>query len=540
MICQYCARANPEEAVFCAGCGRPLPVAGFSAAADHVRSTEPAPFSAFVTPSTGVPEEPAELAAVSDETPPLAVPAPEEPSSAVVAPATASPSPVVLAPAQPTAPRQPIKPAVWIAAAVVLVVVLAVGVPPVFRVVRFRMDASALAKADRLSQAAAARSLAASKDSRALPLLAQAMSDDDFQVRKAAQEGLLSFGPAAFDPCMSLLGEGDPAARHGAIEVARRLADGRAIGPLCALLEDDSNDAATRTSIIQAVAALGVAAGDSSPVPHLTSAISDEDEDVRVAAIEGLAGFRDASAVAPLVTAFTTGGQRTSDAAAQALETIGSPSVYPLMCSTADPGMSSRALALVRRIGPDAADEVVRAIGHSNARVRTAAIGTIVEYNYSEASAMEALIARLRNDRVVAVRIAAANALGGFKADAASDPLFTILCKNGNKALRASAAAALVRIWGTGDRALLYALRDRNTKAVAKLYKRFIRWGEPETLKIMCDAVLKHGTRTMALAYLNSGNSRLNKAARRWGRNHGYRVVRRSGRGWSGPQWGGF
>lgn len=455
-------------------------------------------------------------------------------------PVTQVPASVVSAPVQPQAAGRRGKPAIWIAIAAVLVIGLVAALPPTVRAVQFRLNANALRKADTPGRVAAAQALAASKNPRAVPLLAQAMADSDIQVQKAAQDGLLAFGPDAFDMCMSLLGDGDSAACAGAVDVAYRLADERAIEPLCALIEDDSYDAATRASAIQAVASLGASAKDASPVRYLTEAISDKDEDVRVAAIEGLALFNDASSVGPLVTAFASGEQRTSDAAAKTLEALGSPSVYPVMALTADPSTSSRALTLVRRIGPQAADQVVRAIGHKSARVRLAAIGVIVEYNYSEDSAVKALITRLRGDRVVAVRVAAANALGRFKSDAASDYLFTILCKNSNKTLRASAATALVRIWGASDRALLYALRDRNTKTVAKLYKRFIGWGKSEALPIMRDAVLKHGSKAMVLAYLNCGDGTLNKAARRWCSSHGYRVVTRSTGGWSGPRWGGY
>jgi HEAT repeat protein len=491
-----------------------------------------------------VPAEPLEVAAISDEIPTHGAPAPVEPGPVSAVPPPAAPPLVtrpatVPVPARPQTARLQAKPAIWIAIAAVLVVGLMAG-PPVARAVQFRMNASALTKADAPGRAAAARALAASQNPQALPLLAQAMADSDTQVRKNAQDGLLAFGPAAVDTCVSLLDNRDPVARSGAVEVAYRLADKRAIEPLCTLLKDDSLDAATRTSAIQAVTALGASASDATPVPYLTEAISDDDEDVRVAAIEGLAGFRDASSVGPLVAAFTTGGQRTSDAAAKTLEEIGSPAVYPLMVSTANPATSGRALSLVHRIGPLAGDQVVRAIGHSNPRVRLAAINTIAGYDYSGGSADSALIARLKNDRVPAVRIAAANALGRFESSAGGDWLFTILCKDGNKALRASAATALVKIRGGGDRALLYALRDRNTKAVAKLYKRFIKWGEPETLPIMSDAVVKHGFKSMVLAYLNCGNSRLDKAARRWCSRHGYRVVRRSGSGWGGARWGGY
>ena len=509
MICQDCGRANPEEAVFCAGCGHSLSVAGFGAF-----------------------EEPARSPAALDE-----VPVPTSPAPAPVPPVSA---PVVPAPVQTEKPRRPIKPVVWIAVAVVLLGVLAFGVPPVVREVRFRMAAAALRDADWSGQAAAAEWLAESEDPRAIPLLAQAMADDDIQVRVAAQDGLLSFGPAALDSCIALLSGGDPAARLGAIEVARRLDDARCVAPMCTILNDDANDAATRARAIQAVSVLGVSTGDSSPVPHLVRAISDEDEEVRIAAIKGLADFRDDSAVEPLVTCLASGGGRTCDAAAEALEAIGNPSVYPLMCSTANPSTASQALAVVRRIGPDAADQVVQAIEHPNTRVRRAAIETIVDYGYSEDPAVEALLARAREDRVVAVRIAAMNALGRFKADAASDYLFTILFKSRNKALRASAAGALVKIEGTGDRVLYYALRDRSTKAVAKYYKRFIRWGRPETLPIMRDALLKHGGKTMALAYLNSGNSQLYKAAKTWGSRRGLRVVHGSGGSWSGARWGGY
>ncbi len=452
-----------------------------------------------------------------------------------------STTPAATAPtaAEPQVPRRAVRAAVWVAVAIVLLGVLALGVPPIVREVRFRLAAAAIRDGDDRAQARAAESLAASEDPRAIPLLVQAMADDDEDVRHAAQDGLLSFGAAALDPCMSLLAEGDSAARLGAIEVALRLEDARAVEPLCTLLGDDSCDAPTRASAIRAVSALGVSASDTSPVPHLVRAIADEDEDVRVAAIEGLAGFRDESAVDPLVDCLSPGGDRTCDAAADALEAIGTPSVYPLMCSTAKPGTASSALAIVRRIGPKAADQVVRAMDHQNTRVRRAAVDTIAEYGYDDEAAVEALLTRARKDRVVAVRVAAMNALGRLEADVASDYLFTILCRSSNKALRASAASALVRIAGTGDRVLYYALRDRNTKAVAKYYKRFMRWGKTETLPIMRDALLKHGGKTMALAYLNSGNNRLYKAAKTWGSRRGLRVVHRKGGSWSGVQWGG-
>jgi HEAT repeat protein len=536
MICPHCSRKNPEEAAFCAGCGKKIADVGAAWATDALISPEapePASPPAEEVQPAVVPVAAPEPVRVSAA--PVAAPEPVQVSAEPPAPPVErSQAPAATAP---VSPKRRIKPTVWVAVAAVLVAVMALGIPPLVRESRFRSNAGALASADAAARADAAAALAASKDARAVPLLVNAMADDEAEVREAAQDGMVSLGSQAVGTYLPLLKGEDPEARAGAIELALRLGDQGAVEPLCELLDGGSADAATRKAAIDALTELCAAGSDIDLLPYLVRAVGDKDEGVRLAAITALRQSQASGGVSSLVTAFRTSTPKTRKAAGEALEAIGGPSVYPLMCCAADPRVSSRAVALVRRIGEG--QEVVRAIQNKNAKVRKAAIGVIVGLRYKESSVISALILRLRKDPDVKVRIAAAEALGVFDASGAGDLLFTTLCKGSNKSLRAAAATALVRIWGAKDRALLYALRDRNTATVANLYKRFIRWGKSETLDIMSDAVMEHGYPTMVVDYLNCGSSQLDAAARRWCSNHGYRVITSSGSGYGGPHWGG-
>lgn len=547
MICSHCLRENPEEAAYCAGCGRKTDDDGTPWTLDEVIAA-PASELAQSDPVGSHPfAEPAALAPAPE---PSAAPAPASP--AVVPAATrAAPAAAAIAPGAPAPaaePKRRVKPTVWVAIAAVLIAVTAVGIPPLVRELRFRSNSEALTSDDPAARADAAAALAQSKDSRAVDLLAEAMADEAQEVREAAGEGLVGFGTAAIGTCVPLLEGDDPEARMGAIEVVLRLGDQSAVEPLCDLVDDTSVDAATRKAAIAALVELSSAAeADGHPsvaglelIPHLIGVVDDKNESVRLAAIEGLERFPSSQAVPSLVAAFRTSTPKTRKAAGKTLQAVGGASVYPLMCCASDSRVSREAIALVRRIGPTHADQVVRAVRHKSAAVRKAAIGVLVGYRYKQSDAIGALTLRLRKDPDPKVRAAAAEALGVFDASSTDDLLFTTLCKDSNKTVRAAAATALVRIRGAKDRALLYALRDRSTAAVANLYKRFIRWGESEALDIMCDAVIEHGYPTMVVDYLNCGSSQLDAAARRWCSSHGYRVITSSGGGWSGPRWGGY
>lgn len=161
---------------------------------------------------------------------------------------------------------------------------------------------------------------------------------------------------------------------------------------------------------------------------------------------------------------------------------------------------------------------------------------------------LAALVADLR-DRRPSVRLAAAEALGDFGREAVK-PLIAALDRHGD-ALRVAAARSLGRIGDVratkalvgllGDsatrRAAVVALvaihrddagpltRYLRSRATVAVFRPLIRIGQNDTVDPLVTALERFGNTTMAEIYLNCGQPRLEKAARRWARDHGYIVV---------------
>lgn len=71
---------------------------------------------------------------------------------------------------------------------------------------------------------------------------------------------------------------------------------------------------------------------------------------------------------------------------------------------------------------------------------------------------------------------------------------------------------------------LTAALADDDLEAVAANYLFYIALGEEGSEEVIGRALQAHGKKQMALDCLNCGNESLDAAARKWARNHGYRV----------------
>jgi hypothetical protein len=64
-----------------------------------------------------------------------------------------------------------------------------------------------------------------------------------------------------------------------------------------------------------------------------------------------------------------------------------------------------------------------------------------------------------------------------------------------------------------------------NLDAVAGVSQFFIRSGPPESIEVLLQALNTLDSREVAVRLLNSGNSKLEAAARRWLTAHGVRVI---------------
>lgn len=136
------------------------------------------------------------------------------------------------------------------------------------------------------------------------------------------------------------------------------------------------------------------------------------------------------------------------------------------------------------------------------------------------------------------VRREAAFTLGITKAPTATQPLIAAL-RDVNQQVRMCAALALGEIQdASGNAALFEALQREDLAVVSGAYAFFIAEGKPNTEPVLVKALKKHGQSLMAEDYVNSGNSHLEAAARKWASEHNWtaapgtpsedRIVRRT------------
>lgn len=120
------------------------------------------------------------------------------------------------------------------------------------------------------------------------------------------------------------------------------------------------------------------------------------------------------------------------------------------------------------------------------------------------------------------VRREAAFTLGITKVPAAAQPLIAAL-RDVNQQVRMCAALALGEIQdASGNAALFEALQREDLAVVSGAYAFFIAQGKPNTEPVLVKALKKHGQPLMAEDYVNSGNSHLAAAARKWALEHNW------------------
>lgn len=83
---------------------------------------------------------------------------------------------------------------------------------------------------------------------------------------------------------------------------------------------------------------------------------------------------------------------------------------------------------------------------------------------------------------------------------------------------------------------LLASLKQRDLAVIAVAYSFFIQRGKPGSEDALIQALNSYGSKEMAQAYLNCGNSALKQAGENWAGAHSYAIT--SSRGWGTAQWG--
>jgi HEAT repeat protein len=374
----------------------------------------------------------------------------------------------------------------------------------------------ALKDEDRWVRAAACEALGAIGDPQAIPHLAQALQDEAWEVRKAACEALGAIGDPQAIPhlaqalqdeawwvrkavCEALGAIGDPQAiphlaqalqdehrwvRAAACEALGAIGDPQAIPPLLQALQDEAWE--VRKAACEALGAIG----DPQAIPPLLQALQDEAWEVRAAACEALGAIGDPQAIPPLLQALKDEAWEVREAACWALGAIGDPQAIPHLAQALqdeDWGVRAEACWALGAIGdPQAIPHLAQALQDEHKWVREAAceaLGAI-----GDPQAIPPLLQALQ-DEDWEVRKAACEALGKIGDPQAIPPLLQAL-QDEAWLVRKAACEALGKI---GDPQaippLLQALQDEAWEVREAACKALGAIGDPQAIPHLAQAL---------------------------------------------------
>lgn len=318
----------------------------------------------------------------------------------------------------------------------------------------------------------------------------------------------------------------DASVRREAAEALGKLGSAQAVPVLVKTLRDQ--DSAVRLSTIEALGKIG----DPKAVPGLTEALESAQSlggellaDEQEAAAKALAAIGDARAVKPLVRY----ASENHDVAVRALVEIGKPAVGPLTEVLEGKARAARTVA-AEALGEIGGTRAVKAliasipVGYSAARDALVQIGK---------PAAGPLIEALGSEKAI-VRSTAAEVLGELGDRRATAGLKAAL-DDSDAGVWEAASDALALLYRKDVEKLLPLLRASET---VHIYYGLIGLGKKGTQADLVTALETYGYEAMAEDYLNSGNAKLEAAARRWADAHGYDITTLPGIVGSTGGWG--
>lgn len=282
------------------------------------------------------------------------------------------------------------------------------------------------------------------------PLL-QALDDEDRSIRDAAILALGDFGPLAIQQIAGLSSDTSWRKRWGGVYALMLIATPEAAGPLVVALVDD--DERIRIQAIEGLSRLG-----SDAIPALTKAIKHENEDVRLAVVTALGGMGTAATIPILQVAVTDENPNVREMAVLALGATESPDAIPALTiaiKSDDAKVRGDATSALVRLGAASIPVFESTVRHENWLVRRAsAIGLGMLATRETVPGLNKFL----YDKDARVRAAAARGIGMVGPDAATSvsPLIWALDDEQDD-VRDNAAQALSRI-GAGVDTVIPAL----------------------------------------------------------------------------------
>ncbi len=295
---------------------------------------------------------------------------------------------------------------------------------------------------------------------------------------------------------------------------------------------------------------------------------TDSDGCARKNAMEVLSGTGDPRAVAPLMAVLRkSGGYNCKigssliggplrNVAADALKKLGTVSLDPLLVLLKDDDKDIQQLAVFALAGvkaPQSVDTLVAALSDPNPRMRRGAARALGLIMPGAMVAIAPLALALQHDSDSSARASSAYALGEilqvYAPSQSNDPrisdAITVMMtqsKDPDFAVREGIITALANLLpATKDisirKTIAFTMMNERPENVAKnyYYRIYLKLGLTDSEDLLINSLDNFGNQYMAEDFLNSTNSRLGEAARKWARDHGYGITTQPG---SGIRWG--
>ena len=375
-------------------------------------------------------------------------------------------------------------------------------------------------------KAAVAR-LGGMRHPKATELLIAAVKDKHIKVRVLALEKLAKKKtPQAFEAILSAITDKSYVVRGNAIKHLGDMDDDRAVQPLIKALQDKEN--LNRAAAAESLGKLKAAQA----VEPLISCLKDRHHMTRYKAAWALGEIKDSRATGPLTRLLRDHNHDVRTYAARAL--------YALKWSPAKLEQKCRFLLLTGRhgkdlvqIGFDAVKPLCKALKDNDMALR----GSAAFY-----------LAEIGDERAVPCLVGTLTDWHAMRHWASGRRMREALKKLNWKPTN---QAEQVHLWialrdkdeleDNWDAAKLVLLKDVESpryQEVENALFTFIGMGKKEVIPELVKKLHQRGNKTMAVAYLNCGNSDLKAAAEKWARSRGYRIITRPGS--AGIKWGSF
>jgi DNA primase len=280
----------------------------------------------------------------------------------------------------------------------------------------------------------------------------------------------------------------------------------------------------------QAAESLGTIANKQAVEPLIKALKNSSERDTRRAAAEALGKIKDVRAAKPLLEVVDDQDQILQRKAKTALQELAKqdPKVIQMLM-TALKNDSAGAKAVLVSVGQPAVEPLIAALKDVNGTTRLNAASALGDIG--DPKAIKPLVANLNDWGISPIVGSSLEKMQWQPANDREKILYLVALGDADE---------LRKNWQMTKSVLLKEVESENYKSIQFGLYSFISLGNQEIIPALVNSLNNKGNKNMALAYLNSNQPALEKAAQDWAAARGYQVVKTNRKDVQPVKWGGL